>query len=62
MIKKVGDAGMQLKHKAIYHCGAVELEIELPDDIAAPCHCDCDCLIYPREGAVVASALQELRS
>lgn len=55
MIKKVGDTEIQAKHKASCHCGAVELEIELPDGIVDPRHCDCS--ICRRKGAVVASVL-----
>ena len=55
MIKKVGDTEIQLKHKATCHCGAIELEIELPDGIVDPRHCDCS--ICCRKGAVVASVL-----
>lgn len=55
MIKKVGDTEIQLKHKATCHCGAIELEIELPDGIVDPRHCDCS--ICRRKGAVVASVL-----
>ncbi len=55
MIKKVGDTEIQLKHKATCHCGAVELEIELPDGIVDPRRCDCS--ICRRKGAVVASVL-----
>ena len=54
-IKKVGDTEIQLNHKAICHCGAVELQIELPDGIVDPRHCDCS--ICRRKGAVVASVL-----
>lgn len=55
MIRKVGDTEIQYKHKATCHCGAVELEIELPDGIVDPRHCDCS--ICRRKGAVVASVL-----
>ena len=33
MIKKVGNTEFQLKHKATCHCGAVELELTLPNGI-----------------------------
>lgn len=53
MLKKVGDTDIKTKHKATCHCGAVELEIDLPDGIVDPRHCDCS--ICRRKGAVVAS-------
>lgn len=53
MLKKVGDTDIKTKHKATCHCGAVELEIALPDGIVDPRHCDCS--ICRRKGAVVAS-------
>lgn len=54
MLKKIGDTEIGLKHKASCHCGAVELEIDLPNGIVDPRHCDCS--ICRRKGAVVASA------
>ena len=41
MIKKVGPTDIQDKHKASCHCGAVELELSLPDGIVDPRRCDC---------------------
>ena len=55
MIKQVGETKIQLKHPASCHCGAVVLEIDLPDGIVDPRHCDCS--ICRRKGAVVASVL-----
>lgn len=55
MIKRVGNTDIKPKHKATCHCGAVELEIDLPDGIVDPRRCDCS--ICRRKGAVVASAL-----
>jgi len=60
MIKQVGPAVIRERHKASCHCGAVELELSLPDGIVNPRHCDCS--ICRRKGAVVASVkLAELR-
>lgn len=60
MIKRVGDTDIQLKHKATCHCGAVELEIDLPDGIVDPRRCDCS--ICRRKGTVMASAfLSDIR-
>nr|WP_324259760.1 GFA family protein [Cellvibrio fontiphilus] len=55
MIKRVGNTDIQPKHKASCHCGAVELEIDLPDGIVDPRRCDCS--ICRRKGAVVASVV-----
>lgn len=53
MIKKVGPTEIKPKHRATCHCGAVELELDLPDGIVNPRRCDCS--ICRRKGAIVAS-------
>ena len=53
MLKEVDGVTIQLRHRASCHCGAVELELELPDGIVDPRRCDCS--ICRRKGAVVAS-------
>lgn len=53
MLKEVGGVPIRLKHRATCHCGAVELELDLPDGIVNPRRCDCS--ICRRKGAVVAS-------
>ncbi|PWQ95287.1 GFA family protein [Leucothrix arctica] len=53
MIQKIGNTKIQPKHKATCHCGAVELEITLPNGIESPRRCDCS--ICRRKGAIVAS-------
>jgi hypothetical protein len=53
MIKQVGPTAIQAKHLARCHCGAVELELTLPDGIVEPRRCDCS--ICRRKGAIVAS-------
>jgi hypothetical protein len=53
MIKKVGPTDIQPRHLASCHCGAVVLELSLPDGIVDPRRCDCS--ICRRKGAVVAS-------
>lgn len=40
-------------HKATCHCGAVELELKLPNGLVDPHRCNCS--ICRRKGAVVAS-------
>ena len=53
MLKEVDGVTIQPRHRASCHCGAVELELELPDGIVDPRRCDCS--ICRRKGAVVAS-------
>lgn len=53
MLRKIGNTTINPKHKATCHCGAVELEIDLPDGIVDPRRCDCS--ICRRKGTVVAS-------
>ena len=53
MIKRVGNTDIQPKHKATCHCGAVELELTLPNGIENPRRCDCS--ICRRKGAIVGS-------
>ncbi|MCW8345095.1 MULTISPECIES: GFA family protein [Vibrio] len=53
MIKQVGDTIIEINHRARCHCGAVELELHLPNGIDKPRRCDCS--ICRRKGAIVAS-------
>ena len=53
MIKKIGSTQIRERHKASCHCGAVELELSLPDGVVDPRRCDCS--ICRRKGAIVAS-------
>lgn len=53
MIRQLGPTVIQAKHKASCHCGAVELELSLPNGIENPRRCDCS--ICRRKGAIVAS-------
>ena len=53
MIKSVGGVPVQSKHRLSRHCGAVVLEMSLPDGIVNPRRCDCS--ICRRKGAIVAS-------
>ena len=53
VLKEVGGIAIQPTHRASCHCGAVELELDLPDGIVDPRRCDCS--ICRRKGAVVAS-------
>ena len=53
MIKHVGSTVILDRHRASCHCGAVVLELSLPDGIVNPRRCDCS--ICRRKGAIVAS-------
>ncbi|HEX9174102.1 MAG TPA: GFA family protein [Telluria sp.] len=53
MIKHIGGTEIKEKHRASCHCGAVVLELALPDGIVDPRRCDCS--ICRRKGAIVAS-------
>ena len=52
-IKRVGKTEIGPTHRASCHCGAVVLELTLPNGIVDPRRCDCS--ICRRKGAVVAS-------
>jgi hypothetical protein len=52
-IKKVGTTEIRPKHRASCHCGAVVLELDLPDGLVEPSRCNCS--ICRRKGAVVAA-------
>ena len=53
MLKEVGGVPLRPKHRATCHCGAVELELTLPNGLENPRRCNCS--ICRRKGAVVAS-------
>lgn len=53
MIKQVGSTAIKEKHRALCHCGAVVLELDLPDGIVEPHRCDCS--LCRRKGAITAS-------
>jgi len=55
MIKIVGETVIKPIHKSSCHCGAVELELKLPNAIVNPRRCNCS--ICRRKGAMVASVL-----
>ena len=52
-MKIVGNTVIKPFHKATCHCGAVELELSLPNGIEKPRRCDCS--ICRRKGAIVGS-------
>lgn len=53
MIKNVGGVEIKPTHRASCHCGAVVLELDLPDGIVDPRRCNCS--ICRRKGAIAAS-------
>ena len=53
MIKRIGSTDILPVHRLICHCGAVVLELDLPDGIVDPRRCDCS--ICRRKGAIAAS-------
>lgn len=53
MIKKVGGTPIGPKQRASCHCGAVVLELDLPEGIVDPRRCDCS--MCRRRGTIVAS-------
>ncbi|MCJ8313799.1 MAG: GFA family protein [Saccharospirillaceae bacterium] len=52
-LKEVNGIKIQTKHKASCHCGAVELELNLPEGLIDLRRCDCSLCI--RRGAIAAS-------
>lgn len=52
-IYQIGGTPIQRHHLASCHCGAVKIELHLPDGIVNPRRCDCS--ICRRKGAIVAS-------
>lgn len=53
MIKRVGKTEILPRHRASCHCGAVVLELELPNGIVDPRRCNCS--ICRRKGAIAGS-------
>lgn len=53
MIKTVGTTQINALHRLSCHCGKVELELALPNGIEKPRRCDCS--MWRRRGAIVAS-------
>jgi hypothetical protein len=53
VIRKVGNTDILPVHRASCHCGAVVLELKLPDGIVDPRRCNCS--ICRRKGAIAAT-------
>jgi len=51
--KEVDGVRIEAKHRATCHCGAVEIELSLPDGLVDVRRCDCS--LCRRRGAVAAS-------
>lgn len=52
-LKEVGGVAIQPKHRATCHCGAVVLQLDLPEGVENPRRCDCS--FCRRRGTIVAS-------
>jgi hypothetical protein len=52
-LKQVDGVDVELKHKAICHCGTVEIELDLPNGLIDLRRCDCS--LCRRRGAIAAS-------
>src|SRR5690554_6855977 len=52
-LREVDGVPIEQKHKAICHCGSVEIELELPDGLVDVRRCDCS--LCRRRGAIAAS-------
>ncbi|RMO85884.1 Gfa-like protein [Pseudomonas syringae pv. philadelphi] len=57
MIKQVGSTDIKPVHQASCHCGAIMLELDLPNGIVDPRRCDCS--LCRRRGAIVASVAKD---
>lgn len=53
VLKRIGGTDIRATHRAVCHCGAVELELALPDGVVDPRRCDCS--YCRRRGTIVAS-------
>ncbi|MGM8929914.1 GFA family protein [Salinicola halophyticus] len=52
MIKRIGNTDIQPRHRLSCHCGAVVLELELPDGVVEPHRCNCS--LCRRKGAITS--------
>jgi hypothetical protein len=52
-MKRIGTTDILSTHRASCHCGAVVLELSLPEGVVDPRRCDCS--LCRRKGAIVAS-------
>ncbi|WP_394065589.1 GFA family protein [Alcaligenes sp. WGS1538] len=52
-LKEIGGVPVLARHKASCHCGAVRLELDLPDGVVDPRRCDCS--LCRRKGFIMGS-------
>lgn len=50
---RIGPTEIQPRHRASCHCGAVVLELDLPDGVVNPRRCDCS--FCRRRGTIIAT-------
>jgi hypothetical protein len=53
MLKKIGPTEIRATHRASCHCGAVVLELDLPNGVVDPRRCNCS--MCRRKGAIVGA-------
>lgn len=53
MIGKIGETTIQAVHRASCHCGAVQIDLQLPHGVVEPRRCDCS--MCRRRGAIAIS-------
>ncbi|MBC52921.1 MAG: aldehyde-activating protein [Gammaproteobacteria bacterium] len=53
MIKRIGDTDILEYHRFSCHCGAVVMELHLPDGVVTPRRCDCS--LCRRRGAIAGT-------
>ena len=53
--RQIGDTAIQEYHKLSCHCGAVELELHLPNGVVDPRRCSCS--ICSSRGAITGTAM-----
>jgi hypothetical protein len=56
-LTRIGLTEILKRHRLTCHCGAVELELELPDGIVDPRRCDCS--FCRRRGAIAGSVAED---
>lgn len=54
MIKRIGDTDIREYHLLGCHCGAVQIEMHLPDGVVDPKRCDCS--LCRRRGAIMGTS------
>lgn len=53
MIRRIGDTDIREYHLLSCHCGAVQMEMHLPDGVVDPKRCDCS--FCRRRGAIMGT-------